>query len=380
MLHSSSRGFRVSKADSFRLIETILIAFAGGEVFTLMHFPLAWMLGPLTAVLFWQVMTKRKLYWPVGCRNGGQLLLGYSMGLSFTAQSARQIVAQLPSMFFSTVLMIGFGLAVAYFMARYTDINLPSSVMGTTPGGLSQMVLLSEEIKGAEPTIVTFMQTIRMLTVVFMVPSLAIHGLAGSVSGNSIPTGVYGGGSSAVFSMPSVLIVAPTVLLVAVLAAKYRFPTPWILGPLITSAVFTVTGWVPPHLPQELIIAAQCSLGIYLGLGIKFNTLGNWRRLLPFSLAAGISIVAFALVIAYVLSLIYPMNLVTAFLSIAPGGLPEMGVTAHMVNADVSMVAAYQLFRVFFILFIVPLILRRIFGKDDQSFQHASKKVTSSIR
>lgn len=380
MFHSSRRSFRESKTDLFRLIETIFIAFAGGGIFTVMHFPLAWMLGPLTAVLFWQVTTKRKLYWPVGLRNGGQLLLGYSMGLSFTVQSARQITAQLPSMFFSTVLMIGFGLAVAYFMSRYTGINLPSSVMGTTPGGLSQMVLLSEEIKGAEPTIVTFMQTIRMLTVVFMVPSLAIHGLPGSDSGSPMPLEFSAEASSAGLSLPSILIVAATVLFVAVLAAKYRFPTPWILGPLMTSAVFTVTGWVPPHLPHALIIAAQCSLGIYLGLGIKLNTLGNWRRLLPFSLAAGISIVAFALVIAYVLSLIYPMSLVTAFLSIAPGGLPEMGVTAHTVNADVSMVAAYQLFRVFFILFIVPFILRRIFGKNDRALQHTRKKVRSSFR
>lgn len=91
------------------------------------------------------------------------------MGLSFTAQSASQITAQLPSMFFLSVLMIGFGLAVAFCMSQSIGINLPSSVTGTTPRDLSQMVLLSEETKGAEPTIVTFIQTIRMLTVIFMV-------------------------------------------------------------------------------------------------------------------------------------------------------------------------------------------------------------------
>ena len=61
----------------------------------------------------------------------------------------------------------------------------------------------------------------------------------------------------------------------------------------------------------------------------------------------------------------YPITMATAFLCIAPGGLPEMGVTAHTIQADVSMVAAYQLFRVFFILFIVPIFLRWIFGRPD---------------
>ncbi|MFC3885730.1 AbrB family transcriptional regulator [Bacillus songklensis] len=181
-------------------------------------------------------------------------------------------------------------------------------------------------------------------------------------------------------SIPSVLFVATLVLFVAVLAVKFKFPTPWIIGPLITSAVLTVTGYTVPHLPQPFVIAAQCSLGIYLGLGIKLNTLSNWRRLLPYSFAAGLAIVAFAFAISYGMSLIYPISLVTAFLSVAPGGLPEMGVTAHTVNADVSIVTAYQLFRVFFILFIVPLALRRVFGGEDQSFSQSSKRVGDNVR
>jgi membrane AbrB-like protein len=75
-------------------------------------------------------------------------------------------------------------------------------------------------------------------------------------------------------------------------------------------------------------------------------------------------IVGFAFGLSYCLHTLYHIDMTTAFLCIAPGGLPEMGVTAHTVHADVSMVAAYQLFRVFFILFIVPIFLRKIFGKQ----------------
>ncbi|KAB7705887.1 AbrB family transcriptional regulator [Bacillus aerolatus] len=352
------------KKRQLQFIETLLCGIAGGILFTLLHLPLLWMLGPLTAVLIWKLISKRNLYWPVSFKNGGQMLLGYSMGLSFTIDSARQIANQLPSMAIVTVLMVVFGLAIAYFVSRLTGINIPSAVMGTTPGGLSQMVVLSEEIKGADSTIVTFMQTIRMLTVIFVVPTLSIHAFSSGGTQNSAPaidtvTQVEYG---SFFQFITVLAI---VLFITTCAVRFKCPTPWIIGPLLSSAILTVSGFETPQLPPILIVIAQLCLGIYLGLGIKINMLRNWRKLLPFSLISGLLIVGFALVLSYVLHIVYPVTMTTAFLCIAPGGLPEMGVTAHTVHADVSMVAAYQLFRVFFILFIVPIFLRYIFGRQD---------------
>jgi membrane AbrB-like protein len=352
------------KQKQFQFVETLLIGIIGGVLFTHLHLPLAWMLGPLTAVFSWKLFLNRDLYWPVSFRNGGQMLLGYSMGLSFTIESARQIVNQLPSMVIITILMVGFGIALAYFVSRITGINHPSAVMGTTPGGLSQMVVLSEDIKGAEPTIVTFMQTIRMLTVIFIVPTLSIHALSSESTQKKISSidmnAQMENGSLVEFTMVIVIV-----LLVTSIALRFKCPTPWIIGPLLTSAILSISGIEMPHLPPIFTLIAQLCLGVYLGLGIKVNMLGNWRKLLPLSFITGILIVGFALVLAYGLHILYPITMTTAFLCIAPGGLPEMGVTAHTVHADVSMVAAYQLFRVFFILFIVPIFLRRIFGKQD---------------
>lgn len=352
------------KQSSLLFVETLLCGLLGGFLFALLNLPLAWMLGPLTAVLIWKLLTKRDLYWPRSFRNGGQMLLGYSMGLSFTITSAKQIVDQLPSMVIITVLMVVFGLGLAFAVSKLTGINISSAVLGTTPGGLSQMVLLSEEIKGADSTVVTFMQTIRMLTVIFIVPILSIHAFSSGETEKSKPTielvtqAEYG-------NFFQIIMVLAIVLFITACAVHFKCPTPWIIGPLLTSAILTVSGFETPQLPPILVVLAQLCLGVYLGLGIKMNMLGNWKKLLPFSFISGLLIVGFALVLAYVLHIIYPISMTTAFLCIAPGGLPEMGVTAHTVHADVSMVAAYQLFRVFFILFIVPIFLRYLFGRQD---------------
>jgi uncharacterized protein len=44
-----------------------------------------------------------------------------------------------------------------------------------------------------------------------------------------------------------------------------------------------------------------------------------------------------------------------------------MGIIAHEINADVSIVTCYQLFRTFFIFFAVPPLLRAIFGRLGRS-------------
>ncbi|WP_348775023.1 AbrB family transcriptional regulator [Psychrobacillus sp. NEAU-3TGS] len=139
------------KQSQLPFIETLLCGILGGLIFTLLKLPLSWMLGPLTAVIVWKLLSNRNSYWPASFKNGGQMLLGYSMGLSFTIASAKQIVDQLPSMAIITILMVVVGMAIAFFVSKLTGINIASAVMGTTPGGLSQMVLLSEEIKGAVP-------------------------------------------------------------------------------------------------------------------------------------------------------------------------------------------------------------------------------------
>lgn len=361
---SSKKMIDRRKQKSLQLLETLLCGIIGGAVFTTLHLPLSWMLGPLTAVLVWKLIAKRDLYWLNSFKNGGQMALGYSMGLSFTIESARRIGFQLPSMAIVTVLMVAFGLGIAILVSKFTGMNLPSAVMGTTPGGLSQMIVLSEEIKGADTTVVTFMQTIRMLTVIFIVPTLSIHAFSSSSTQNSEPAigmitrAEYG-------SFFHIITVVAIVLFITACAVRFKCPTPWIIGPLLTAAIMTVSGFDTPQLPPVLIVLAQLCLGVYLGLGININRLQNWRKLLPFSIVSGLLIVGFSLILAYGLHIIYPISMTTAFLCIAPGGLPEMGVTAQTVNADVSMVAAYQLFRVFFILFIVPIFLRWIFGRHE---------------
>ncbi|MEN6414570.1 MAG: AbrB family transcriptional regulator [Veillonellales bacterium] len=334
----------------YTLLETILVAVAGGFAFCLLNTPIPWTLGPLVTVVLWMSLMKRPIYWPVLYRNTGLIVLGCMMGASFTMETCLSIGRQLPSMLFATIATILFTMVTGYITYRRTDISLASSLLGSTPGGLMQMVLLSEEIADTDATIVTFMQTIRLLSVVFIVPFLAIHGLAG---GNSAAAPAVG--TAAVHSS---LLFIPVTIISALVAARIHFPTPYLVGPVLGTAALVLSGMEPPDIPPLLITIAQIAVGTYMGSTIQPTSLANWKQLLFYALAGGISVVFFSLAIGWLLTSWHNIPLITSFLSTAPGGMAEMGITANFVHADISTITAYQLFRLLFILFLLPPFLK----------------------
>jgi membrane AbrB-like protein len=137
-------------------------------------------------------------------------------------------------------------------------------------------------------------------------------------------------------------------------------PIPYLVGPVLATCCLVVNGLPAPALPPVTVIAAQLSIGTYMGMNIKFCSMQKqWRTLVPYTLLNAGAVVLFCLGLGWLLTKFISVDLVTGFLSTAPGGITEMGLTAMQVNADLSTVVAYHIFRMFFILLIMPLILRR---------------------
>jgi membrane AbrB-like protein len=206
------------------------------------------------------------------------------------------------------------------------------------------------------------MQTLRLLTTVFIIPFVVIHGLSGDgqpAAAVNVPD-VY---TSMIQNPWIVLLFTGAALIAAWAAVRISLPTPYLLGPLLGSAILVLTGFQAPETPSFLVFISQLCIGTYLGLTINPSSLDNWRKLLPYTLGGSISVVLFSLGVGYLLTRLHSLNLVSAFLGTSPGGMGEMGLTAVLVGANVSLVIAYQMFRLLFILFVMPFLLRWYFGK-----------------
>ena len=328
-----------------------LIACIGGTIFYEIHTPLPWTLGPLVATLLWKILGKKSVHWPKPIRNSGLIVIGYAMGSPFTLQIARQILGQLPGMLLSTLAIMAISLLVGWFTSRRTGVGIINGLIGSIPGGLSQMAVICEEIEGADVAIVTLMQITRLLTVVFTVPLLAIYGLANDISGVTtavIPTNLD----------PWALALFAVVAIVsAQLARIINFPTPYLMGPVFGTIALIMWGNTAPHLPQVVMALAQITIGIRMGADIEFDGLKNWQSIFAYSFGGIITVIVASLGVDYILTKVYQISFLTAFISTAPGGMAEMGITAIAVHADVSLVVAYQLFRLLSMLILaIPTV------------------------
>ncbi|MFD0693048.1 AbrB family transcriptional regulator [Paenibacillus sp. GCM10027628] len=340
---------------------TCVISIAGGVLFTWIHMPIPWLLGPMIAVLIASKWGGMPLAWPGPIRDTGILIVGYSIGLSLTKNAFVEIFHQLPSMLLMTVTLIALCAIVAFLMSKLTGIDFPTMMTGSIPGGLTQMITLAEEFKNIDITLVTFFQVIRLMMIVFIVPLLVFSPLFGSGHmSTALPTAQVAVVSwSGLF--PHMLVYAPVCILCAWLGKKINLPTAYMLGPMIGTSLVHISGFYGPPLPATLLNLSQFMIGSYVGLLLQPGQLERKARTITMALIGGAILIASALGLSLLLTRMHAISGSTAFLSMAPGGMDQMGIMAHEVGADLSVVSGYQTFRILFIYFVVSYALKMLF-------------------
>ncbi|WP_347551094.1 AbrB family transcriptional regulator [Pseudalkalibacillus hwajinpoensis] len=333
------------------IAEPLIIGLIGAFLFHLFHAPLPWMLGPLTGVTFWHFSTGRKLSWPAPFRDIALIMIGYMLGASFTQRTIHEIGLHFPYIIGVTLITVIGSLFLGLLLVKKANVKLVDGLFGSVPGGLSQVAILSEETKEVDTGLIVFMQTIRVVLVILVIPFLTMYFIKpGSMMQGSPMT-------EGSISYPVLFGLLGIALLSAFVGKKIRLPAAFLTGPLIAIALISISAIQVPDLPGGFVLVSQFLLGIHLGLYLKKNMLGNIRKLGFYSMLTSLLLVGFSFLLAILLTQVTSITLATAFLSTAPGGLAEMGVTATIVDADLAMISGYQLFRIFFIIFIaLPLL------------------------
>lgn len=352
----------VNRRKPLYVLITLITALAGGAIFMLLHLPLPWLLGPMIAVLTGSNLRKQVYIWPGQIRNTGMIIVGYTIGLSLTGSALNQIAYQLPSMLLMTTLLLLFCAGIAVIVSKVSGTNYKTILLGSIPGGLTQMLVLAEESEDINLTVVTVIQVVRLMMIIICVPLLIYSPLFASHAGGGENTPLLvesAAGWGGLF--PNIFYFGVACTVCGIVGQKIKFPTAYLLGPAIITAILQISGLQGPALPDALINAAQLMIGVYVGLLLDPRKLNN--KLLTLSLAVGSGAVLIAG--AYGLSLLFAyldsVSSATALLSLAPGGMDQMSLIAHEVGADLPTVAGYQLFRTFFIFFAVPPLFKLIF-------------------
>lgn len=292
------------------------------------------------------------------------IIIGYTIGLSFTLETLREIGRQLPMMILLTALLLCCSFLIALLISVVSGIPFPTVLMGSIPGGLTQMIPLAEEIQGVDLTVITFLQVSRLMMIIFFVPMLVFSPLFGiqhqQQLANIVSSTVTSGWGTL---FPSILVFAAACTLFAVVGDKIKLPTAYMLGPMIATILINLLGYHGHSLPMILINLSQMFVGIYVGMLLKPEQLTNKLKIIVLAIISGIILISCSIGLSVLLTKLHDVSLITAFLSLAPGGMDQMGIIGKEAGAELSVVICYQLFRTLFIFIAVPPLLKAIFKK-----------------
>lgn len=341
------------------------VGLAGAGLFVAVGAPMPWLLGPLFAVLLMQLFTPVLLKWHPRFRNGGLVVAGYVIGYAFTLEALQGMKQYFLAMVLINIAFFILFLFISSLMASRTKADQATAMTCCVPGGLSQIITFAEEQKTIDLTAVTFYHVLRVLLIVAIVPFIVANG--GSAHVEELGQGDYS------LQLLGLLLLCYGA---GMLAQKIKVPTAFLLGPVFLIMAFNLSGLPVPVMPGSFLHIAQLFIGIYIGLLLKKEDLKLTKRMIFYSFFSSAVLIAFAYGLSFILQDLYGLSFSTSFLSVVPGGLDQMGLIAASVQADVTVVTAFQLFRILFLSVLVVPFVKLVVGRSEQR----KKVVEENIR
>ncbi|WP_379968121.1 AbrB family transcriptional regulator [Ectobacillus sp. sgz5001026] len=358
------RTARKKNQDWKSTLFTFIIAAIGGTVFAWLHIPLAWMLGPIIFIVIARWIWKMKVVWPSYYRSSGLIVLGYTLGTSFTNDALQHITHQLPLIFSYTLLLLLVSSLIGWVISLVTNVSFRTAIIGSIPGGLSQMATLAEEIPGVDVAHVMLMQTIRIMGIVGIVPLIASMFPATQLTNLHLVT------NPSSYSLIHMMLYIICIGIGTWIGRRIHLPTPYLLSPMIVTSIFVLVGFSHPAIPNFLTLLAQLFVGTHLGATLQIDSVKRAKENLIYFIIGTMLLISFAFFASILFMGIVHSSMLSTFLSFAPGGIAEMGTTAIAMHADLATVISFHLFRIFFILLIVTpsmsYIFRRVTKRQQQ--------------
>lgn len=345
--------------DFKRTALALLIGGIGGGLFFIADLPLAWMLG---SMCFSTVAALRGVNLAVNgtLRKIMTAILGVMLGCGFstdTLSAMSRWTGGLLLLFISVALSMWL---VYLFYRRIGKFDSITAYFSAAPGGLNVMYEVGEAKGGHGPTI-ALIHASRILILVMTVPMIFRYGV-----------GFTGGGQTTSLFGSIQDVVGDGWLLLAALIGYIggyfcRLPAYHLMGPLLATAVFQMTGITDVSPPMILVYAAQLVIGTAIGvrfLGTRFRDI---RHVIGLSFASTTLMVLIAAVFAFLFAETIGVSAAGIVLALSPGGLAEMSLVALALGIDVAFVSTMHVIRISLIIALVPMafsVIERIWAKQ----------------
>jgi hypothetical protein len=139
-----------------------------GYLFKYFNIPGGCMLGAVIGSMAVKLLGLSENSIPPLLYNASQIAIGICVGSMISLDILASMKNQIPVMILSTFILLLAGLGAAFIIRQMTDLDVVSSVLATSPGGLNAVIGMADTGEFL-PQIMAFQMT-RLYTVILMVP------------------------------------------------------------------------------------------------------------------------------------------------------------------------------------------------------------------
>jgi membrane AbrB-like protein len=338
----TTASWRLRLRAAVPIVAALGLGALGGASFAALNLPLPWMLGAL-AITTAASVGGLELRVPELLRRPMIAVLGAMLGATFTPARLEGALSWLPSLSALPLYVVLVAGLIFLYLRRCSEFDPTSAFFAASPGGLSEMIALSDQL-GGDQRRVSLVHGARLLFIVSTIPFIA--------QGFGYQPPQRPRALNLDFDPTDLGLLATLVVGGYVLAARLRLPAATFVGPLLGSAAAHLAGWIETEPPYLLMALAQLVLGSAVGARFSGTPVALIGRTLVLGAGATVIMLLITLTFGGALAALTGHPLPLLLLAFIPGGFTEMSLIALAMGADPAFVVTHHSVRVFLVVLI----------------------------
>lgn len=287
---------------------------------------------------------------PNACKNIAFTVIGCSLGSSITLETLADSSKWPVSLAILAIAVI----AIIYFcsnvLVTYFNKDRETAILATSPGALAYILALASDGRGDIRSIAVI-QSIRLVAVLTTIPIILSHL---GMHPEQPPSGADNTMGLLIFSG-----VFSSSLAIGWLFTRIKIPAAFFLAGIFVSGAAHLSGFVVGRPADEIIFIGFTITGSLVGARFSTIPLVDLKHLFWGSLSALMLSLFIAALFAAAVAKLLVLPFGQVFVAFAPGGVEAMAAMALSLHYDPAYVAVHHLFRIFFLILIVPFFLRK---------------------
>ncbi|HAC65869.1 MAG TPA: hypothetical protein DCF68_20640 [Cyanothece sp. UBA12306] len=334
------------------IITPIGLAVVVGFLFDWLNFPVGWLLGPMIAGIIYAIIKNKPQPLPPSIIMVGKAIIGIATAFRFSPETISVVATYAIPVVVSIALTAALSILKGYLLSLWSGISRSTGFLASIPGTASAIVAMSEEL-GADPITVAILQYLRLLLVVFIVPTATIFFFP-TIDQTQNPSFLLPSSDTTISIFWNLLLIAGCCFLGIWAGKLLRLPSSAFLGSFLVGLIVL---WEMPdqlQVPLWLFDIGLLLVGLFIGVQFDWeNARKLWKAVL-IEIGLVISLIIGCFIVGYEFHNFTNVDLITSLLSFTPGGLEAMIATVNELGGDAGLVLAIQLTRMLAIILIGP--------------------------